>query len=78
MNVNDLCSTEERQLGYSSHLIGFGVLLYKNGLPFRQFATEEEMHEYIKEGKEDDEWSYFDQKMMVGFKMDQHVERVSK
>lgn len=55
MNVNDLCSTEERQLGYSSHLIGFGVLLYKNGLPFRQFATEEEMHEYIKEGKEDDE-----------------------
>lgn len=54
MNTNDLCTFEEHQKGYSSHLIGFGVLLYKNGLPFMQFSSEDEMHEYIK-GKEDNE-----------------------
>lgn len=44
----ELCNTNERSNGYSAHMIGFGVLLYKNDLPFMQFATETEMHEYLK------------------------------
>lgn len=49
MKTNELCTQEEYEAGYSAHLIGFGVLLYKGDSPFMQFATETEMHEYLKE-----------------------------
>jgi len=49
MNTNELCNTEERKKGFSSHVIGFGILIYKNGLPWRQVETEEEMHAILKE-----------------------------
>jgi hypothetical protein len=49
LKINELCNREEYSKGYSSHMIGYGVLLYKNGTPYMQFPTEKEMHEYIKE-----------------------------
>lgn len=53
MKTNELCTQEEFDAGYSAHEIGFGIMCYKGDKPFMQFATEEEMHEWlaiIKEG----------------------------
>ena len=55
MNTNELCTSDERQKGYSSHIIGYGVLLYKNSSPYMQFATEADMHEYLNKEVEKDE-----------------------
>jgi len=49
MKTNELCSIDEYEAGYSAHIIGFGVLLYKNDVPYMQFSTESEMHEFLKE-----------------------------
>ena len=49
MKINELCSLEEYVKGYSAHYLGFGILIYKNGVPWRQVSNETELHEVIRE-----------------------------
>jgi hypothetical protein len=48
MKTSELCTMEEVRKGYNAHIIGFGILIYKNGNPWMQVVNEKEMHEMIK------------------------------
>ena len=50
-NTNELCYDYEIEDGFNAHHIGFGIIIYRNGKPFLQVATEEELHEIIKINK---------------------------
>ena len=32
MKTSELCTMEEVRKGYNAHIIGFGILIYKNGI----------------------------------------------
>lgn len=58
MRTNDLCNYQEHQLGYSSNLTGFGIMVYHNGLPIGEVATEGELHEMLGENIMDERDTY--------------------
>jgi hypothetical protein len=49
MKTNELCTLEEYKKGFSAHYTDFGIMVYYNNEPFIQVATEEELHDVLKE-----------------------------
>ena len=47
--ATELISANHKYQDYSAHYIDFGIMVYKNGQPWRQVSTETELHEIIEE-----------------------------
>lgn len=44
----ELCYQRELDDGFSAHWLGYSILIYKNGVPWLQVQSLEQMHETIE------------------------------
>ena len=49
MNINDLCTIEEHEKGFSAHYTNYGIVILKNNEYFMEVENETELHEILRE-----------------------------